>query len=193
MNTHVHEYNKAYASTQATGASELDIAALPPIRAERFLKKEIPPSDSEDSDLDSELDEDGNDNNKKKAKLKEESDTTETNSNADQDNPDNKGGGGGISIASTPCDVCEDEATKYCEQCTKTPFLCDGCDTSAHKSAKKKSHLSIPIEDHHARAGADAGDGADNSTPAAAPPAEHGGAERAVAKSSPDTDTPAAT
>ena len=48
-----------------------------------------------------------------------------------------------------PCHVCEDNsATHYCAQCTRTPFLCAGCFASAHKSAKKKGHTSIPVHEH---------------------------------------------
>eukprot|EP00729_Bicosta_minor_P018649 gene18649-biopygen24253 len=47
------------------------------------------------------------------------------------------------------CDLCEnDEATKYCGDCLKNKFFCDGCFASSHKSAKKKSHTSTPIQEH---------------------------------------------
>eukprot|EP00729_Bicosta_minor_P018595 gene18595-biopygen29334 len=47
------------------------------------------------------------------------------------------------------CDICEEEdATKYCGDCLKNKFFCDGCFASSHKSAKKKSHASTPIHEH---------------------------------------------
>eukprot|EP00729_Bicosta_minor_P007076 gene7076-biopygen14962 len=47
------------------------------------------------------------------------------------------------------CDVCEgDDATTFCNDCTKNRLLCDGCFASAHKSAKKKGHTATPIEEH---------------------------------------------
>lgn len=47
------------------------------------------------------------------------------------------------------CDICEgDEATRYCGDCLKITFFCDGCFASSHKFAKKKSHTSIPIHEH---------------------------------------------
>eukprot|EP00729_Bicosta_minor_P030939 gene30939-biopygen14705 len=64
----------------------------------------------------------------------------------------NSGGGGGGSAKrkkAPQCDVCEEEdATKYCGDCSKHKLFCDGCFAAVHKSAKKKSHAAIPIEEH---------------------------------------------
>eukprot|EP00729_Bicosta_minor_P014311 gene14311-biopygen31132 len=47
------------------------------------------------------------------------------------------------------CDVCEEEdATKFCGDCTKIKLFCNGCFAAAHKPAKKRGHSAIPIEDH---------------------------------------------
>eukprot|EP00729_Bicosta_minor_P003884 gene3884-biopygen17819 len=60
------------------------------------------------------------------------------------------GGGGSAKRKKAPqCDVCEEEdATKYCNGCSKNKLFCDSCFAHAHRSAKKKSHHAIPIEEH---------------------------------------------
>eukprot|EP00729_Bicosta_minor_P022067 gene22067-biopygen25406 len=60
------------------------------------------------------------------------------------------GGGGSAKRKKAPrCDVCEEEdATKYCNGCSKIKLFCDSCFAHAHRSAKKKSHATIPIEEH---------------------------------------------
>eukprot|EP00729_Bicosta_minor_P032588 gene32588-biopygen27392 len=61
------------------------------------------------------------------------------------------GGGGGKSQHKVPmCGICEDEqATKFCGDCaTAMQFVCAGCYTSSHKSARKKGHAPISIEQH---------------------------------------------
>eukprot|EP00729_Bicosta_minor_P016416 gene16416-biopygen24187 len=85
------------------------------------------------------------------------------------------GGGGSAKRKKAPqCDVCEEEdATKYCNGCSKIKLFCDGCFTLVHKSAKKKSHHAIPIEEHlasgpaaHAAGGGGGGCGAAKEPPA---------------------------
>eukprot|EP00729_Bicosta_minor_P014622 gene14622-biopygen24147 len=89
----------------------------------------------------------------------------------------NSGGGGGGSAKrkmAPQCDVCEEEdATKYCNDCSKNRLFCDSCFAHAHRSAKKKSHATIPIEEHlasgpaaHAACGGGGGGGAANEPPA---------------------------
>eukprot|EP00729_Bicosta_minor_P000618 gene618-biopygen24779 len=84
------------------------------------------------------------------------------------------GGGGSAKRKKAPqCDVCEEEdATKYCNGCSKNRLFCDSCFASAHRSAKKKSHHAIPIEEHLASgpaahaAGGGGGGGAAKEPPA---------------------------
>eukprot|EP00729_Bicosta_minor_P003885 gene3885-biopygen17820 len=78
------------------------------------------------------------------------------------------GGSGGGGKKAPQCDVCEEEdATKYCNGCSKHRLFCNGCFAAVHKSAKKKSHATIPIEEHlasgpaaHAACGGGGGGGA---------------------------------
>eukprot|EP00729_Bicosta_minor_P014621 gene14621-biopygen24146 len=83
----------------------------------------------------------------------------------------NSGGGGGGSAKrknAPQCDVCEEEdATKYCGDCSKIRLFCDACFASMHKSAKKRSHTAIPIEAHLA-AGGGSGSGGGATAAAAA-------------------------
>eukprot|EP00729_Bicosta_minor_P001108 gene1108-biopygen29776 len=59
------------------------------------------------------------------------------------------------------CGICEDEqATKFCGDCaTAIQFACAGCYISSHKSARKKGHASMSIEQHLAAEPAHAADG----------------------------------
>eukprot|EP00729_Bicosta_minor_P012546 gene12546-biopygen3295 len=89
------------------------------------------------------------------------------------------GGGGSAKRKKAPqCDVCEEEgeeedATKYCNGCSKHRLFCKGCFAYAHRFAKKKSHTAIPIEEHlasrpaaHAAGGGGGGGGAAKEPPA---------------------------
>eukprot|EP00729_Bicosta_minor_P009256 gene9256-biopygen19972 len=60
------------------------------------------------------------------------------------------------------CGICEDEqATKFCGDCaTAIQFACAGCYTSSHKSARKKAHISMSLEQYLAAEPAHAADGA---------------------------------
>ena len=70
-------------------------------------------------------------------------------------------GGGGPAAAAVPlCDHCEeDAATKFCKDCLKCKFSCDGCFTTSHKSAKKQGHSTVLIHEHLASAPAHAAGG----------------------------------
>eukprot|EP00729_Bicosta_minor_P001623 gene1623-biopygen8932 len=59
------------------------------------------------------------------------------------------------------CGICEDEqATKFCGDCaTAMQFACAGCYTSSHKSARKKAHKSMSLEQYLAAEPAHAADG----------------------------------
>eukprot|EP00729_Bicosta_minor_P014098 gene14098-biopygen441 len=61
------------------------------------------------------------------------------------------GGGGGKQPQEVPlCDHCEEEqATKFCGDCKVShQILCDSCHAAAHKSAKKKAHKPILVQEH---------------------------------------------
>eukprot|EP00729_Bicosta_minor_P001904 gene1904-biopygen20733 len=61
------------------------------------------------------------------------------------------GGGGGKQQQKVPlCDICEEEqATKFCGDCKVShQILCDSCHEAAHKSAKKKVHKPILVQEH---------------------------------------------
>ena len=78
------------------------------------------------------------------------------------------GGGGSAKRKKAPqCDMCEGEdATKFCNDCSKNKLFCDGCFAAAHKPAKKASHSAIPMAEHLAAgpAHAAAGGGAEQPT-----------------------------
>ena len=77
--------------------------------------------------------------------------------------------GGAAEQSVPPCDVCEGEATKFCAQCAKTPFLCDGCHKTAHQHAKKQGHTWVPVKEHLASAPAHTAGGGGSAGAGAAP------------------------
>eukprot|EP00729_Bicosta_minor_P018594 gene18594-biopygen29333 len=73
------------------------------------------------------------------------------------------GKGGSKEAKEVPlCAFCaEEQATKFCGDCASNmTFACDGCYAFNHKSSKKKSHTSIPIQEHLASASPAVGGGA---------------------------------
>eukprot|EP00729_Bicosta_minor_P001906 gene1905-biopygen20735 len=75
-------------------------------------------------------------------------------------------------IPAPACDNCEDAAaTQFCKDCHSVQqILCDGCHSFAHKSAKKRDHRPIPIQDHLRRRITNSQAGGSSPSTAAKPP-----------------------